>query len=111
MGILYSIETGVIGLDGNEYADEWIDSYEDREMAIESYIDKELSTLRAEQEMNTDLADGEYVYKRLTAELEDEGGHIENSVVIDYESEEAPHEPPLSCAADLGDIDSIIAAL
>lgn len=108
MTIMFTIETGVIGTDGNEYADDWIDSGDDWEGQIEHYIDIELPTLRKQAELDRDVKEGEVFYKRITAERENDDGYIEVSVVVDYEDESAPHDPPLTCRADLGDITPIL---
>lgn len=109
MTIMYTIETGVIGADGNEYADEWLDSGDDLEGQAEHYIDIELHELRKQAELVRDVEAGEVFYKKLIAEKQDGDGYIEDSVTIDYEDESAPHDPPLTCFADLGNVRDIVA--
>lgn len=107
--IYYTIETGTIDADGNEYVDDYIDSGTDREGQIEIYIDIELPELRKQAALDREVEPGEIFFKRINAEkMVGEDEYIEDSITIDYEDESEPHDPPLTCMADLGDIDSIV---
>lgn len=109
----YSIETGYVDADGNEYVDDYVLTDGDRAYVVGEYVLTRLDDL--EKHFRNDAGDDAvYVFKRLLGEKildDDPDGYIQDSVVIAYESTEYPDAEHIDYAEQLGDIDSILAQI
>lgn len=81
----YTVETGNRDNAGNEYVDDYIETYEDYEEAVKAYCAVDIERTYACTEMDIDLDEDEVVFKRLLAESlldDDPDDYIQDSVVI-----------------------------
>lgn len=70
MRIQYTLETGIIGLDGSHFPDDYIETYaeSEKDSALQAYVSADLEKIRWSAELSTDLQPGEHVYRKLLVE-------------------------------------------